>query len=460
MIRMLKKMLLQTIATILLLAMVLSGCGGDSGNKTADNNTVPGTSSAPSGNAKPADPQVSKDPVTLQVWINATLSDLEFAQLWQEPVKKKYPNITLAMVRQDKDHTLPAMIAAHEVPDLLYTNTNTITQRILDPGLASDLVPYIKKFNFDLNRLDPTMAESIKSYGSKGEIYGIPFTLVNSALWYNKDIFDKFGIGYPKDGMTWEDTYQLATKLSREVDGKTYYGLQPFDVIWHLASQLSIPVTDKNDKAVISDKWGDVFKYAMKVFDIPGNKPKTFNGGINRFTGDQDTAMFTFWVGNMIAKFSEMESKGLTMNWDVAQLPSFPESKNMNMQTEFHQFFLTSTGKYKDQAFQVMQVITSDEVQTLASKMGRVTVLKNPDINKVYASDLPWVKGKNLQSIFKSKPAKLVSNNDRYSRWVLDELNKSFNQVYTGKVSDINTALREAGENANKRIAEDQAARK
>jgi multiple sugar transport system substrate-binding protein len=453
---MLRKWTTLSLATIMTLAMALSGCGGNSSEATDGNS--PGTAS--SGNVKQAEPQVSKDPVTLKVWINATLSDAEFAQLWQEPVKKKYPNITLEMVRQDKDHTLPAMIAAQEVPDLLYTNTNTITQRILDPGLATDLVPYIKKFNFDLNRLDPTIAESVKSYGSKGEIYGIPFTLVNSALWYNKDIFDKFGVGYPKDGMTWEDTYQLATKVTRNSSGVDYYGLQPFDVIWHLASQLSIPVTDKSDKAVISDKWGDVFRYAMKVFEIPGNKPKTFAGGINRFTGDQNTAMFTFWVGNMIAKFSEMESKGLSMNWDVAQLPFFPESKNMNMQTEFHQFFLTSTGKHKDQAFQVIQVLTTDEVQTHASKMGRVTVLKNPDIDKVYASDLPWVKGKNLQSIFKSKPAKLVSNNDRYSRWVLDELNKSFTQVHDGKVSDINTALRQAGEAANKRIAEDQAARK
>jgi multiple sugar transport system substrate-binding protein len=454
---MLRRLTMLGVATILLLAMLLSGCGNSGGGETADSGT-PGTT--PAGDSKPSEPQVSKDPVTLKVWINATLSDAEFAQLWQEPVKKKYPNITLEMVRQDKDHTLPAMIAAQEVPDLLYTNTNTITQRILDPGLATDLVPYIKKFNFDMNRLDPTMAESIKSYGSKGEIYGIPFTLVNAALWYNKDIFDKFGVSYPKDGMTWEDTYQLATKVTRDADGTAYYGLQPFDQIWHLASQLSIPVTDKNDKAIISDKWADVFKYATKVFEIPGNKPKVYAGGINRFTGDQNTAMFTFWVGNMIAKFSEMESKGLSMNWDVAQLPSFPESKDKNMQTEFHQFFLTSTGKHKDQAFQVMQVLTSDEVQMLASRLGRVTVLKNPEIDKVYAADLPWVKGKNLQGIFKSKPAKLVSNNDRYSRWVLDELSNAFTQLYNGKIPDINTALRQAEETANKRIAEDQAQRK
>jgi multiple sugar transport system substrate-binding protein len=230
---MFKKFTSYAILLLLIAASALSGCDSGDGKES--------TSSDPSSDAA-----VSTEPVTVKVWINAVLSDQEFKELWQDPVKMKYPNITLEMVRQDKDHTLPAMIAAKDVPDLLYTNTNTIIQRILDPGLATDLNPYFKKFNYDLNRLDPTIVQSLKSYGTNGEIYSLPFTLVNAALWYNKDLFDKFAVSYPKDGMFWEDAYQLATKLSRQDGGKTFYGLVPFNRIWHLASPLTIPVTDSS----------------------------------------------------------------------------------------------------------------------------------------------------------------------------------------------------------------------
>ena len=86
-----------------------------------------------------------------------------------------------------------------------------------------------------------------------------------------------------------------------------------------------------------------------------------------------------------------------------------------------------------------MQLLTSEEVQMKASKMGRVTVLNDPAINKAFASDLEWTKGKNLQGIFKSKPARLVSNNDRYSRWVLDELDNAYHNPEFRKYDSLKT---------------------
>ncbi|NOU90117.1 extracellular solute-binding protein [Paenibacillus sp. LMG 31460] len=43
-------------------------------------------------------------------------------------------------------------------------------------------------------------------------------------LYYNKDIFDKFGISYPRNGMTWDEVYDLAKKLNRTEDGISYRG--------------------------------------------------------------------------------------------------------------------------------------------------------------------------------------------------------------------------------------------
>jgi ABC-type glycerol-3-phosphate transport system substrate-binding protein len=59
--------------------------------------------------------------------------------------------------------------------------------------LMTDITPLVKQTATDLNQVA----------SDDGWLVGIPFTQQFSALYYNKDIFDKFGVSYPKDGMTW-----------------------------------------------------------------------------------------------------------------------------------------------------------------------------------------------------------------------------------------------------------------
>lgn len=35
------------------------------------------------------------------------------------------------------------------------------------------------------------------------------------SLYYNKDLFDKFGVSYPKDGMTWDEVLELNRQLDK-----------------------------------------------------------------------------------------------------------------------------------------------------------------------------------------------------------------------------------------------------
>lgn len=46
------------------------------------------------------------------------------------------------------------------------------------------------------------------------------------ALFYNKDIFDKFGVAYPKNGMIYEETLDLdlARRVTRSDGGVQYLG--------------------------------------------------------------------------------------------------------------------------------------------------------------------------------------------------------------------------------------------
>ncbi len=52
----------------------------------------------------------------------------------------------------------------------------------------------------------------------KGKTYVWPATFANYAMLYNRDIFDKAGMAYPKDDWTWQDLLEICKKLSKPPD--------------------------------------------------------------------------------------------------------------------------------------------------------------------------------------------------------------------------------------------------
>lgn len=78
-----------------------------------------------------------------------------------------------------------------------------------------------------MSKFNPEALDSTKPYGAKGEQFLLPFTINFYAFFYNKDVFDKLGVAYPKDSMTWDDVIELARKTTRNQDGVQYRGVDP-----------------------------------------------------------------------------------------------------------------------------------------------------------------------------------------------------------------------------------------
>jgi multiple sugar transport system substrate-binding protein len=396
--------------------------------------------------------QENKDPVTLNV-LNTLpgLSDEEFQKLIAEPVKAKKPNITLNMFRLEKGQTMEDLITAGQIPDMIYTGPY-IRAAFIDTEVALDLSSHLKKYNIDISGLEPTILQAIKDYDEKGAIYSLPFTKSTYALWYNKGIFDKFGVAYPKDGMTWDDAIGLAKQLTRQVDGVQYYGLGAVNnEIRIFGAPLSLEVIDpKTNSPIFSPQWKNVFDKAMEIYGIQGNKPQVLtNALLDPFLKDKNVAMAAYWTAGMMAGLPNAVNSGL--EWDVVQIPTFAEAPGKNMQPDYHQFIVSGVSKHIDAAVEVLKITLSEEVQTKATRLGKLTTLNNSAITEQFGADLPFAKGKNLQGILKGTNAKMVVQTD-YNRFVWGALNRSFRTVYDGK-QDVNSALRQAEEEAAKLIA-------
>jgi multiple sugar transport system substrate-binding protein len=426
----LQKSVLPMIAFVL-----LAGCSGSGGKNEAEI-------------TKPA--EVKKDPVTLKLFFHTgTVTDEEFQNIIAIPVKTKFPHITLEVVRSQTNQNIQDLITSGNTPDIIYS-TNVGMIDIVNVSIPADLTEQVKKNNIDLARFDPRLIDAIKAQASKGELYALPFASNFSALFYNKDIFDRFGLPYPKEGMTWEEAIDLSKKIGREENGVMFKGLEP-NLGDFISSQLSLPFYDpKTDKAAYNTEgWTRFFNLYKSIMDVA---PATTNIGIARdnFLKTRNLAMLPDF-GSVIGRVMETAE----LNWDVTSFPVFKENPGVDMRVDCHVLMIYDKGKHVDESAQVIAHLLSDEVQTTLAKQGKMSSLNKQEIIDQFGADITKLKGKNIKAALKHKPAP-VHPRTTYSRIAQAQLIPALKKVVEGTL-DVNSALREADELANKAIATEKA---
>lgn len=423
----------RAIISASMMALLLAACGGE---KQATGGIAPET----------AKTEPSK-PVTLQMLQDgATITDEEFDTLIAAPVKAKYPHITVEMIRnKNGNNGLSELITSGSFPDFMFITSLQIKAH-RDLGTTEDLTPYIQKFGMNVNQFDPAALQTSKVYGGSEKLYAVPFSLNFLALFYNKDLFDRFGVSHPKEGMTWQETIQLAAKFSRSENGVEYKGLLT-NAITDMSTQLSLPRVDpKTNKALINtDGWKKVAEVIQGINAIPGNK------GVNldHFLKTQTLAM----VASYDARFAALEKLHGTpenFNWDVTQFPSYPERPNTSFQSTGHFLAVSALSKNKNEAFQVIQLLTGEEIQTVITERGRFTALNNETIKNKYGANMKSMNGKNIKGVFKSSFAPPYEPTT-YDPLVNTPLNDAVKNIVDNGL-DINSALRQAEEAANRAI--------
>lgn len=420
---------------VLIIAAALTACSAGSGGKT-------GVRTAEGETAK----QTNPEPVTLTIF--ATLDPLFFKNMGLEDMlKTKYPHITLKFVQINLTTvTFESALATGETPDLVCCSIASIGT-FKDLKLISDLTPLIQKHKFDLSRLNPGMKQVIRSYSENGEFLMMPYYMSTAALYYNKDLFDKFAVPYPKDGMTWEEVYELAKRLTRMEGGIQYKGFMfnQQNITYKNQSGLAFIDPKTSKAAVNTDAWQKWMETMSSFGRIEGNI-----GGAEQdlFLKEKTLAMRT--GPTLIPLLPDATQKGL--NWDVVSFPEFAGKKGAGTQMNAPYFAITPMSKHKDEAFHFMSFLVSEEVQTMLSAKGNVPVIRSEKAAQAFGSMFPELKGKHLQSFMMDTIA-APAPYTRYDDIARTAMYKKLIEVQQGS-KDVNTALREAEEEINKKIAE------
>lgn len=428
--------------------LLTTACGSGAG----------GGSSAKDGDSKQAQlpEQTTATPVELVFYDGGGDWPAErFQKEIAEPIKKKFPHITPSFVPYTNGKKVQEMLTAGQQLDIIFSSTGLVYNNVLQYDLQYDITPLIQKYKYDLNQIEPMAAEQLKQLANGG-MYGLPVFMSPAPLYYNKDIFNKFGVAYPKDGITWDELYTLAKQLTREEGGVQYRGF--FASVSHLArlNQLSFRTVDPatNKAALDNDNWKSFMNNIVRFYEIPGYKMDpnlTFvTNKRNKFIQEKSVAM---WLP-VSTQHTAQELADL--NWDIASFPVDNQKPGVGPQPYPNAFWLTKISKQKDEAFQAIAYLASESFQLPGVKRGEfVSALKSETLRKSFGQESELYKGKNVKAMLPATFAPAVPIT-RFNSIAESNLLTSFNDIILGK-KDINTALRSAEEAANKKIQEELA---
>ncbi|RKN86074.1 ABC transporter substrate-binding protein [Paenibacillus ginsengarvi] len=435
-----------SVAWMLVLLLIV-GCNG-----TASNSENAGDKGEERKENQLAD-EYKGGPAELVVYDrNAGLTDEEFQKVFVQPLKAKYPEISLKHVKA-ATISLENMLAGGTPPDIVLTS-NVALATIADMDYPTDVNEMMARFKVDMGRVEPAVVTELRKFGKKGELFGIPFAMNYGAMMYNKDVFDKFAVAYPRDSMTWDEIYELAIRLTRTDGNVKYIGASPGPANWKFR-QYSLPVfDDKTGRASVSTEGHKkAFELMQKFYKIPGYVDQAvFEYPDEVFVKEGRMAMFPTWIAGVTYYLNQSGGK-LPFNWDLAAYPAFADRPNLGQPVDFHSALVYKASKNKEAAYQLLRLLLTDDIQMMLSRGGRLPVIKDDAIRKQFGEENGYYKGKNLQAIFKVGPSPAPSASiydTKINVLVNTELAKS---IAVDGV-DINSALRSAEEKANKEIVQ------
>ncbi|MBS1703330.1 MAG: sugar ABC transporter substrate-binding protein [Armatimonadetes bacterium] len=129
--------------------------------------------------------------------------------------EKQNPDIQLVVENMPGDYVSKVMLShiAGVVPDVTVLDASS-SALFVKNGVLEDLTPFIRN--------DPRFHESdfyentLQAGTYNGHLYSIPVDFTPMVMYYNKDLFDRAGVPYPRNGWTFQQFHDTCAALAKK----------------------------------------------------------------------------------------------------------------------------------------------------------------------------------------------------------------------------------------------------
>lgn len=170
---------------------------------------------------------------TIRYHIRTIKTQLDFRTRIKELFEKEHPDISIKIESIDAAEyqtKLLTMFAGGTIGDSFWNSTDTGIPLFTAVGLMRPLDALVTEDNYNLGQF---FGSAVNLLRYKGELYWLPDRAHpgGAGIFYNKEIFDEYGVEYPNYAWTYGDLVEKAKKLT--VASKKQWGfLAPLDMFW------------------------------------------------------------------------------------------------------------------------------------------------------------------------------------------------------------------------------------
>lgn len=381
---------LATALTVAMTGSILAGCGSSAPTAaTSDSaaDTKP-AAEASAAESKPAETQAAsgKEQVTIKVatW-DASVTPAN--QMMIDGFEAAYPNIKVELMdiaSADYSNKLTVMLNGGNDLDVVWVKDADNTPTIAGRGQLEDLTPYIERDGLDLTQMNGAEALNLD-----GKQVALPISTSFYVLYYNKDIFDKAGVEYPGNDMTWDEFEALAGKVTMGEGNDKKYGCLIHT--WQACVQ-NWAVQDGKHTILDTDYtfMKPYYEMALRMQDagvsMDYSTLKTGNIHYSSPFLEGTVAMMpmgSWFISTLISKIQAGES---SVNWGMAVLPH-PEGVEAGWTVgATTPMGVNANSKYKDQAWEFVKYVASEEGASIYAKTGMIPARMNDATIKALAA--------------------------------------------------------------------------
>ncbi|RKP47863.1 extracellular solute-binding protein [Cohnella endophytica] len=225
----------------------------------------------------------TKPPVEPTELTIACFNEMTFDFIYRSALESVYPNTKFKIIsladpiyyRPDLDirDALKEMFETKK-PDLVIL-WDTQYRYAADAGLLRDLEDMAALNKFDLGTLYEGMLDKVRN-NEEGKLYGLSPFFYSSAVYYNKTLFQRYGVPLPDQDMTWDEILRLAGLFvdrpggENDVRGFSMTSLtKPYDLMSKIARTEGIEMYDKlaNRLTFDSDKWHALISKVIAAYE-------------------------------------------------------------------------------------------------------------------------------------------------------------------------------------------------
>lgn len=433
------------LLAIILIAALVAACSAQSGTgqKEVDEKEEVGEND-------PTDDE-NAEPVTIKI---AYAFGEESFQGRFDHIDEKLSNINIEYVPYENTLESLQEIFANKInPDIIIQYNDMSPLKELD--VIEPIDDLAAKHGLDLDTLRPSLVSYIRSLDEEGRMIGLPDGSSHVSLYYNKEIFDLFGVEYPDPDkiLTWNEVFSLAEKMTGTRNGVEYVG---FEFSWGNAGagaltplrEFAMNITDeKTGKILFNDRpeFKKFFDMMNTFYNIPGIYNADTEGSC--LFCEKKAAMAV--ASNMLldGEWGDMEFQ---KDMDMLPTPAWTDDPNTGPYLGSSPMVITNYSEHIDEAFQVLKEYVSPENQLAMVQNGSsASVLKDPDILEQFAIDNEHYDNKNRAAWFIGDPALYEETQSRWDFQV--DINGALKKLAETNI-DVNTLMRELEEESNAKI--------